>query len=191
MNNKLNNHELDMQATVFEATGSPTFAAVFREALAYREAESKPVAWIVHTHGPDQLTTDGDYVANAEGMHGLNSTPLYASPVLSQPVPDEMAIAQAIWSVRAVEEDRMDMELEDLDDTHSVFYEARAVRVVLLSASPALTAAAPELLEALQTLLSDLNPVPPTTVSKMYANVTVANVIRARSAIAKATGECE
>ena len=43
----------------------------------------EPVAWIVHTRGGGQLTQDGDYVANAEGIGGIHATPLYAAP---QPV---------------------------------------------------------------------------------------------------------
>ncbi|HGN8864029.1 TPA: hypothetical protein ACK1Z8_002710, partial [Klebsiella michiganensis] len=35
----------------------------------------EPVAWIVHARTGDQLTTDGSYVANAEGILGLHSTP--------------------------------------------------------------------------------------------------------------------
>ena len=48
----------------------------------------EPVAWIVHARGGDQLTQDSDYVANAEGIGGIHSTPLYADP---QPVgvPDD------------------------------------------------------------------------------------------------------
>ncbi|KLV65952.1 hypothetical protein [Citrobacter sp. MGH106] len=38
---------------------------------------AEPVAWIVHARTGDQLTTDGGYVANAEGILGLHSTPLY------------------------------------------------------------------------------------------------------------------
>lgn len=49
-----------------------------RIALASLEAE--PVAWIVHTRTGDQLTNDGGYVANAEGILGLHSTPLYTAP---------------------------------------------------------------------------------------------------------------
>lgn len=49
-----------------------------RIALASLEAE--PVAWIVHSRGGDQLTTDANYVANAEGMGGIHSTPVYAAP---------------------------------------------------------------------------------------------------------------
>ncbi|EMM0000528.1 DUF551 domain-containing protein [Klebsiella aerogenes] len=37
----------------------------------------EPVAWIVHARTGDQLTTDGSYVANAEGILCLHSTPLY------------------------------------------------------------------------------------------------------------------
>ncbi|WP_233628647.1 hypothetical protein [Citrobacter amalonaticus] len=49
-----------------------------RIALASLTAE--PMAWIVHARTGDQLTTDGNYVANAEGILGLHSTPLYAAP---------------------------------------------------------------------------------------------------------------
>nr|WP_242458555.1 hypothetical protein [Citrobacter freundii] len=38
------------------------------------------MAWIVHARTGDQLTTDGNYVANAEGILGLHSTPLYTAP---------------------------------------------------------------------------------------------------------------
>lgn len=41
---------------------------------------AEPVAWIVHARTGDQLTTDGNYVANAEGILGLHSTPLYTAP---------------------------------------------------------------------------------------------------------------
>lgn len=94
MKNKLNNHELDLQATVFEATGSPTFAAVFREALAYREAESEPVA-IVETS--DRMTfaqlvgTEPRRKSVRELYEGglAIGQKLYTSPVLTQPVLDE------------------------------------------------------------------------------------------------------
>jgi hypothetical protein len=36
-------------------------------------------------------------------------------------------IARAIWSIRRVDEDRCDMELEDMGKSHSVWEEARAV----------------------------------------------------------------
>lgn len=45
----------------------------------------EPVAWIIHALGGDQLTQDGDYVANAEGISGIASTPLYTAP---QPLND-------------------------------------------------------------------------------------------------------
>lgn len=41
---------------------------------------AEPVAWIVHARTGDQLTTEGNYVANAEGILGLHSTPLYTAP---------------------------------------------------------------------------------------------------------------
>ena len=50
-------------------------SALARRALAAMDSE--PVAWIVHARTGDQLTTDGGYVANAEGILGLHSTPLY------------------------------------------------------------------------------------------------------------------
>lgn len=52
--------------------------AAMKIALASLEAE--PVAWIVHARTGDQVTTDGGYVANAEGILGLHSTPLYTAP---------------------------------------------------------------------------------------------------------------
>lgn len=57
-----------------------------RIALASLEAE--PVAWIVHARTGDQVTTDGGYVANAEGILGLHSTPLYTAPPAPVSVPD-------------------------------------------------------------------------------------------------------
>ncbi|EFA5318598.1 hypothetical protein EYX56_05000 [Escherichia coli] len=51
--------------------------------------EQEPVAWIVHARGGDQLTADGGYVANAEGMGGVGSTPLYrAAPPAPVSVPE-------------------------------------------------------------------------------------------------------
>jgi len=60
--------------------------AMARELLALRKEREAavPVAWIVHARTGDQLTQDGGYVANAEGMSGIHSTPLYAAP----PAPD-------------------------------------------------------------------------------------------------------
>lgn len=45
--------------------------------IALAAMDSEPVAWVVHARTGDQLTTDGSYVANAEGILGLHSTPLY------------------------------------------------------------------------------------------------------------------
>ncbi|WP_064375009.1 hypothetical protein [Klebsiella michiganensis] len=54
-------------------------ARALEELQEHRKAamDSEPVAWIVHARTGDQLTTDGGYVANAEGILGLHSTPLY------------------------------------------------------------------------------------------------------------------
>ena len=53
--------------------------AIFEIALEALTAD--PAAWIVHTRNGDQLTADGGYVANAEGILGIHSTPLYRSAV--------------------------------------------------------------------------------------------------------------
>ncbi|MFB4960165.1 hypothetical protein ACE3LF_25105 [Enterobacter hormaechei subsp. xiangfangensis] len=63
--------------------------AAMKLALASIEAEA--VAWIVHARTGDQLTADGDYVANAEGILGLHSTPLYTDPPAPVSVPDELS----------------------------------------------------------------------------------------------------
>lgn len=75
--------------------------AAMRLALASLEAEA--VAWIVHARTGDQLTTDGGYVANAEGILGLHSTPLYTAPPAPVSVPDEIRLLQSdvtIWKDR-------------------------------------------------------------------------------------------
>ena len=48
--------------------------------LALAGIDSKPVAWIVHARQGDMLTSDGNFVANAEGISSIRSTPLYAAP---------------------------------------------------------------------------------------------------------------
>lgn len=58
--------------------------------LALASLTAEPVAWIVHSRGGDQLTTDANYVANAEGMGGIHSTPVYAAPPAPVSVPDEV-----------------------------------------------------------------------------------------------------
>lgn len=55
------------------------------------EMDIKPVAWIVHARQGDMLTSDGDFVANAEGIGSIRSTPLYAAPPAPVDVPDELA----------------------------------------------------------------------------------------------------
>ncbi|WP_420213465.1 hypothetical protein ACN8ZM_40340 (plasmid) [Burkholderia aenigmatica] len=44
-------------------------------------------------------------------------------------------IARAIWAIRRVDEDRCDMELEDMGESHAVWREARAIHA-LLAAHP-------------------------------------------------------
>lgn len=68
-----------------------------RIALASLEAE--PVAWIVHARTGDQLTADGGYVANAEGILGLHSTPLYTAPPAPVSVPDEDLLHMAASAI--------------------------------------------------------------------------------------------
>ncbi|HEY4467286.1 MAG TPA: hypothetical protein VGN53_05780 [Klebsiella sp.] len=58
--------------------------------------QQEPVAWIVHARTGDQLTTDSGYVANAEGILGLHSTPLYRHAQQTV-VPDERAAFNA-WN---------------------------------------------------------------------------------------------
>lgn len=59
--------------------------------IAMASLKADPVAWIVHARTGDQLTADGDYVANAEGILGLHSTPLYMTPQQAPVVADEIA----------------------------------------------------------------------------------------------------
>lgn len=60
-----------------------------------QSVDSEPVAWIVHARTGDQLTTDCSYVANAEGILGLHSTPLYRN---AQPAPTaRMVVIPTIW----------------------------------------------------------------------------------------------
>lgn len=72
----------------------------------------EPVAWIVHARTGDQLTTDGDYVANAEGILGLHSTPLYMTPQQAPVVVDEIA-EQA-----GIDPDIADAYMQGVNDTN-------------------------------------------------------------------------
>ncbi|HHE4912517.1 TPA: hypothetical protein ACPEUG_002741 [Enterobacter hormaechei] len=71
--------------------------------LAMASLEVEAVAWIVHARTGDQLTTDGGYVANAEGILGLHSTPLYTAPP-APVVPDEKPVPNPLkmYAVDAV-----------------------------------------------------------------------------------------
>lgn len=78
----MSNTELKQFINDCQIDGNHRLANTLTELLALREAGKEPVAWIVHARTGDQLTQDGDYVANAEGMGGIHSTPLYAAPRL-------------------------------------------------------------------------------------------------------------
>lgn len=58
--------------------------------VALASLEAVPVAWVVHGHGGDQLTDDGDYVANVEGMYGARATSLYTAPPEAELKPIEL-----------------------------------------------------------------------------------------------------
>lgn len=121
MNNKLNNHELDMQATVFEATGSPTLAAVFREALAYREAESEPVAWRRLSYENYRYCSNPEIVRKARES-GVDYVPVYASPVLSQPEPNNSKPVAEIVSKHGDPEAFGERELQVIADIRKMPY---------------------------------------------------------------------
>ncbi len=69
--------------------------------LEARIEPQEPIAWIVHARTGDRLTQDGDYVASAEDITSIHSTPLYAAtPAPPVAVPDEDALKkqlQMIW----------------------------------------------------------------------------------------------
>lgn len=44
---------------------------------------SKPAAWVLHARGGDVPTLDECYVANAEGMENIRSSPLYSQEYVS------------------------------------------------------------------------------------------------------------
>ncbi|HHH3394323.1 TPA: hypothetical protein ACPY9W_003514 [Klebsiella aerogenes] len=66
--------------------------------MALAAMDSEPVAWIVHARTGDQLTTDGGYVANAEGILGLHSTPLFRHAQPAPVVPDAATAIRACLS---------------------------------------------------------------------------------------------
>ena len=74
------------------STNSEYTLQAYKMLLATMEVE--PVAWIVHAHTGDQLTTYGGYVANAEGILGLHSTPLYRHAQPAQVVPEKATVGE-------------------------------------------------------------------------------------------------
>ena len=106
----------------------------------------EPVAWIVHARQGDMLTNDGDFVANAEGISSIRSTPLYTAPPAPVAVPDELTCEE--YKRRFMEED-------NFDDTYRGGW--NACRAAMLKAEPVMpaavadqTAAKEKLLELLQ-----------------------------------------
>jgi len=78
---RVSDEELDQMIWKLERDGmTPKQLSLMRELRDVRRAKGEPVAWIVHARTGDQLTTDSGYVANAEGILGLHSTPLYTAP---------------------------------------------------------------------------------------------------------------
>ncbi|EOZ5274559.1 hypothetical protein ACQSIR_002147 [Escherichia coli] len=70
--------ELEEERDAFpEAVNEDAAMALAAMKLALASMTAEPVAWIVHARSGNQLTADGGYVANAEGMSGIGSTPLY------------------------------------------------------------------------------------------------------------------
>ena len=97
--------------------------------------DSEPVAWIVHARQGDMLTSDGDFVANAEGISSIRSTPLYTAPPAPAPVavPDELT---------REEYKRRFMEKYDFDDTYRGGW--KACRAAMLKAGPVTAATVPD-----------------------------------------------
>lgn len=117
--------------------------AAMKIALASLEAEA--VAWIVHARTGDQLTTDGDYVANAEGILGLHSTPLYTAPPAPVSVPDD--VMSALQKVARIRLDLNDFDgdrrgiAECLDEAEEALIEVVNRRAAMLQgAEPVKTA---------------------------------------------------
>ncbi|EQC1579192.1 MULTISPECIES: hypothetical protein [Enterobacterales] len=100
-NNQLNRERLEKIKSWRETYGAgsnvmlPVEEAEALARMSLAAMDSEPVAWIVHARTGDQLTTDGSYVANAEGILGLHSTPLYRN---AQPAPTaRMVVIPTIW----------------------------------------------------------------------------------------------
>ncbi|KVN92567.1 hypothetical protein [Burkholderia ubonensis] len=82
-----------------------------------------------HARGP-LIQDSPEKATQAWNQHvgGMCAAPTAAAPTTVQ-------IARAIWAIRRVDEDRCDMELEDMGMDHSVWREAQAVRALLAGRS--------------------------------------------------------
>lgn len=114
-------------------------AAMARELLALRKEREAavPVAWIVHSRTGDQLTQDGDYVANAEGMANIHSTPLYSAP----PVQSVQAIPVMYKGMEMLKKDGLELIRDGLAEATEL--ESMCMAGALLSATPAQPVAVP------------------------------------------------
>ncbi|MFZ8715430.1 hypothetical protein [Enterobacter kobei] len=87
---KITNSEIDAEGNAHVVLSPADSLLINNARIALASLEAEPVAWIVHARTGDQLTNDGGYVANAEGILGLHSTPLYTAPP-AQVCVDEIA----------------------------------------------------------------------------------------------------
>ena len=106
MTSKLTRERIELIANFHRAMTLPPSHAEIEELARMMLAamDREPVAWIVHARTGDQLTTDGSYVANAEGILGLHSTPLYRHAQPAPVVPDEKPMPNplSMYAVDAV-----------------------------------------------------------------------------------------
>lgn len=111
--------------------GDRGFELGWNSALEWARTQQEPVAFIGGTDGMLWQEQCDD-----------NDIPLYVAPILPAPeTPDvtgelREAVARAIWNIRREHEDRCDMELEDIGQSHAVWAEANAAINAMLAASP-------------------------------------------------------
>lgn len=105
--------------------------------LEARIEPQEPIAWIVHALTGNQLTQDGDYVANAEGMANIHSTPLYSAP----PVQSVQAIPVMYKGMEMLKKDGLELIRDGLAEATEL--ESMCMAGALLSATPAQPVAVP------------------------------------------------
>lgn len=99
---------------------------------------------LVGAHGHNFPHATGDFVrvnvcdeAIVAGLRERIRKLEAAATVQPSPADVRSAVARAIWNIRREEEDRCDMELEDMGDDHSVWMEADAAIRALMDAPAA------------------------------------------------------